>query len=149
MMIAVADYERFLMPFDIAWNSLRRPFGIHYCGSDPHRFAEVFSRLPHLDFLDVGWGGDVARLRQTLPTTFLNIRYSPVEIVRQTPDEIRHNVRRLMSQAGNPWLTGMCCINMDQQVTDEQVTALLEEVEILRAEHGVLHESQKQDYPVT
>ena len=85
---------------------MRRPFGIHYCGKDPHRYAEVFARLPHLDFLDVGWGGDVARLRQALPNTFLNIRYSPTEIVKQTPDEIRQTVRRLVQRIGKSLADG-------------------------------------------
>ena len=136
VMISTEVYERFLMPFDVRWSETRRPFGIHYCGKDPHRYAEVFARLPHLDFLDVGWGGDVAWLRQALPNTFLNVRYSPIEIVKQTPDEIRQTVRRLVQESANPWLTGVCCINMDQQVTDEQVTAIFEETETLRAEYA-------------
>jgi hypothetical protein len=135
-MVSTGDYERFLMPLDVDWSKRHRPFGIHYCGKDPHRYADAFARLPHLDFLDLGWGGDVARLRQALPDTFLNIRYSPVEIVRHAPDEIRQTVRRLVRESGNPWLTGVCCINMDEQVSDEQVTALLEEVESLRAEYA-------------
>jgi hypothetical protein len=136
VMVSTAAYERLLMPFDVRWSQGRRPFGIHYCGKDPHRYAEAFSRLPHLDFLDVGWGGDVVKLRAALPNTFFNIRYSPTEIVRQSPDEIRQTVRRLVGESGNPWLTGVCCINMDQQVTDEQVTALLEETETLRGEYA-------------
>lgn len=135
VMLSVADYERFLMPLDVAWSRARRPFGIHYCGGDPHRFAEVFSRLPHLDFLDVGWGGDVARLRQALPQTFFNLRYSPVEIVRQTPEQIRQTLRRLVAASSDPWRTGVCCINMDEQVTDEQITALFTAVEEIRAEY--------------
>ena len=90
--------------------------------------------MPHLDFLNVGWGGDIARLRQALPDTFLNIRYSPVELVKQTPDEIRQTVRRFVRESANPWLTGVCCINMDEQAKDEQIAALLEEVETLRTE---------------
>ena len=136
VMISVNDYEKLLMPFDVAWSKRYRPFGIHYCGKDPHRYAETFARLPHLDFLDVGWPGDVAKLRQHLPDTFLKIRYSPVEIIKQSSDEIRRTVRRLVHQSANPWLTGVCCINMDQQVGDEQVTALLEEVELLREEYA-------------
>jgi len=135
-MISTVDYERFLMPLDVAWAKQHRPFGIHYCGKDPHRYADAFARLPRLDFLDVGWGGDVARLRQALPNTFLNIRYSPVEIINQTPDDIRRTIRRLVRQSGNPRLTGVCCINMDQQVSDEQITALLDEVETLRQEYA-------------
>lgn len=136
VMISVADYQRLLMPFDVAWSQKYRPFGIHYCGEDPHRYAEAFARLPRLDFLDVGWPGDVAQLRRHLPETFLNIRYSPVEIVKQTPDEIRRTVRRLVHDSANPYLTGVCCINMDQQVTDEQITAIFEEVELLREEYA-------------
>jgi hypothetical protein len=135
-MISVAAYEKFLMPHDVAWSRRYRPFGIHYCGADPQRYAEAFARLPRLDFLDVGWPGDVAKLRRHLPETFLNIRYSPVEIVRQTPEEIRRTVRRLVHDSANPWLTGVCCINMDQQVSDEQITAIFEEVASLREEYA-------------
>jgi hypothetical protein len=136
VMISVANYERFIMSFDVEWSRKHRPYGIHYCGHDPHRYAEVFARLPHLDFLDLGWGGDVAKLRQALPNTFLNIRYSPVEIARHSPDEIRQTIRRLVHESGDPWLTGVCCINMDDKVTDEQITALFEEVESLRQEYA-------------
>jgi hypothetical protein len=136
VMISVRQYEEFLMPIDESWSRKYRPYGIHYCGEDPHRYAETYARLPHLDFLDVGWGGDVAKLRRHLPNTFLNVRYSPVEIVRQTPTEIRQTVRRLVHESGNPWLTGVCCINMDEKVTDDQISAIFEEVELLREEYA-------------
>jgi hypothetical protein len=131
-MISEAFYERFLLPLDAAWSQRHRPFGIHYCGPDPHRYAQVFARLPHLDFLDVGWGGDVARLRRFLPNTFLNLRLSPVEIVRQSPEEIRGTIVRLVSESDNPYLTGICCINMDDTVTDDKVSAIFETVADLR-----------------
>jgi len=136
VMISVAAYEQFLMPHDVAWSRRHRPYGIHYCGPDPHRYATAFARLPHLDFLDVGWSGDVARLRAALPRTFLNLRYSPVELVRHTPDEIRHTVRRLVTASDNPWLTGVCAINVDDTVRDAQITALLEEVAQLRRDYA-------------
>ena len=136
VMVSVADYEKFLMPLDIEWSRRHRPFGIHYCGKDPHRYAESFAKLPRLDFLDVGSGGDVSVLRRHLPNTFLNVRYSPVEIVGQAPEEIRQSVRELVHAAENPWLTGVCCINMDEQVSDEQITAIFEEVEELREEYA-------------
>jgi hypothetical protein len=136
VMTKTADYERFLFDIDAAWSRRHRPFGIHYCGQDPHRYAEVFARLPHLDFLDVGWGGDVAVLRSHLPGTFFNLRYSPVEIIGQTPDQIRTTVRRLVEESANPWLTGVCAINMDDQVSDQQISAIFDEVAELRAEYA-------------
>jgi len=130
-MISADDYEQYLLDFDIAW-SKQRPFGIHYCGPDPHRMAESFAKIPHLDFLDLGWGGDVKILRQHLPNTFFNIRLSPVEIIKQTNDEIRETIIRLVNDSGNPYLTGVCCINMDDKVTDDKVDTIFETVEDLR-----------------
>jgi hypothetical protein len=131
-MISVGDYENFLLPYDIDWSRKFRPFGIHYCGHDPHRMAETFAKIPDLDFLDVGWGGDLKILRKHLPDTFLNIRLSPVEIINQTENEIRETVTRLVTDSGNPFLTGVCCINMDDKVEDRKVMAIFKTVEDLR-----------------
>ncbi len=132
-MISADHYEDFIMPHDAAWSRTRQPFGIHYCGADPHRFAPAFARLPDLDFLDVGWGGDVAVLRRHLPGTFLNIRLSPVEIVGQSLDAIRRSIEERVTASADPFLTGVCCINMDDRVTDDRVRAIFETVFELRA----------------
>ncbi|MGE4586791.1 MAG: hypothetical protein AB7D05_05565 [Mangrovibacterium sp.] len=130
-MISQEDYEQYLLPFDVRWSS-KRPFGIHYCGSDPHRMAGAFATIPHLDFLDLGWGGDVKILRQHLPDTFFNIRISPVELARMSTGEIRETVTRLVRDSGNPELTGVCCVNMDDTVSDDRIDTLLETVDELR-----------------
>lgn len=136
-MISREDYEDLLLPQDIAWSERHRPFGIHFCGADPHRFAESFAKIPQLDFLDVGWGGDLRVLRQHLPNTFLNIRLNPATVVKQSAAEIRETVRRLVSDSGDTSLTGVCCINLDRTVTDEQVAAVFQTVEELRQELDV------------
>jgi hypothetical protein len=135
-MISSAHYEQLLLPIDVEWSGRCRPFGIHYCGSDPHRHARAFAKIPHLDFLDVGWGGDVKLLRQHLPRTFFNLRLSPVEILKQTPDEIRGDIRRLVKESGSPLLTGVCCINMDDAVSDGNVCAIFDAVRELRTEYA-------------
>lgn len=135
-MISVKDYENYLLPFDAVWSERYRPYGIHYCGKDPHRYAGSFATIPHLDFLDVGWGGDVKRLRQHLPHTFLNIRLNPVDLANQSVEDIRSTITALVHDSGNPWLTGVCCINMDHQVTDEQITAIFQTVDELRNEYS-------------
>jgi hypothetical protein len=130
-MISAEDYENFLLPFDIEW-SKKRPFGIHYCGPDPHRMAQQFAKIPHLDFLDLGWGGDIKLLRQYLPDTFFNIRLSPVEIINQTTDQVAETITRLVKESGNPYLTGVCCINMDDKVSDDKIETIFKTVEELR-----------------
>lgn len=131
-MISADAYERFILPIDAAWSERHRPFGIHHCGRDPHRFAASYAKVPHLDFLDVGWGGNVAEIRNHLPNTFLNLRLDPVSITRMTPEEIRATILRLVNESANPWLTGVCCINMDNTVADAQIVTIFETVEELR-----------------
>ena len=121
-MISEADYRRFLLPIDREWSLRHRPYGIHYCGRDPHRMASAFAGIERLTFLDVGWGGDIALLRRHLPHTFLNIRLNPVEIQQYTSDELRCNITRLVTASG-PDLTntGICCVNMDHNVSDKRI----------------------------
>ncbi len=132
-MISAEHYEKFLMPYDTKWSKQHRPFGIHYCGMDPHRHAEMFAKLPNLDFLDVGWGGDIKKLRALLPDTFLSIRLSPVEIAGWSTAMIEENITRLVKESGDPMLTGVCCINMDESVSDEKICALFDAVHELRS----------------
>jgi hypothetical protein len=131
-MISTDHYRRFIKPVDAAWSMRRRPFGIHYCGADPQRFFGEFASLPSLDFLDVGWGGDLQALRESLPRTFLNIRLSPVEIVGWDEAGIRREIETRVEASGDPRLTGVCCINLDDRVSDVQVRAIFATVFDLR-----------------
>jgi hypothetical protein len=133
-MISAEDYERFILPIDVAWSRERRPFGVHHCGKDPHRLAPSYAKIPHLDFLDVGWGGDVKAIREHLPHTFLNIRLDPVQLVNWSPEEIRETIRRLVADSADPVLTGVCCVNLDANAGDAQIGAIFDTVVELRKE---------------
>ena len=133
-MISVGDYEKFLFDTDCKWSNMNRPFGIHYCGNDPQRYAEIFAKIPHLDFLDVGSGGDVKQLRKYLPNTFFNLRLSPVDIIDQDPEQIRKTIIELVGHSKDPYLTGICCINMDEKVSDEKIDVIFKTVEELKKE---------------
>ncbi len=131
-MISTEQYEEFLMPVDIVWSQKYRPYGIHYCGKDPHRYAQAFSKIENLDFLDVGWGGDIKELRKYLPQTFLNVRLDPVTINSFTDEELEKTITGLVTDSDNPWLTGLCCINMDDKVADSKINVIYRTVENLR-----------------
>ncbi|MDR2444807.1 MAG: hypothetical protein LBD44_02560 [Spirochaetaceae bacterium] len=137
-MISESMYREYILPHDLRWSRKKVPFGIHYCGPDPQRFAAVFAEIPDLAFLDLGYGGDVAVIRKYLPNTFLNIRLSPVEIARNGPVEVRETVIRLVRQSADYRLTGICCINMDDTVKDENVDAIFEARKELLEEIGAL-----------
>jgi len=131
-MISVQDYEDFLLDHDVFWSRRHDAFGIHYCGPDPHRYASSFTKVPGLRFVDVGSGGDIATMRYHLPRVFLNLRLDPVALRKQSPDQIRQIVIDMACAAGDPKLTGICCINMDGTVTDDRIAAIFETARELR-----------------
>ena len=133
-MISEDDYREFLMPIDAGWSQKYRPWGIHYCGNDPHRHAAAYGELPHLDFFDLGWGGDIAYIRKHLPHTLLNLRLNPVDINDRSHGEIERFIREGIALSGDPRLTGVCCINMDAETDDEKVRTIFRTVEALRKE---------------
>lgn len=121
-MISEDDYRRFFLPYDQAWSLRHKPYGIHYCGKDPHRMASAFAEIERLTFLDVGWGGDVALLRRYLPETFFNIRLNPVDIQKYTYDELVTNITdRVKASGPDLTKTGLCCVNMDKEVSDQRI----------------------------
>ena len=136
-MISEDDYREFLMPVDAAWSRKYRPYGIHYCGKDPHRHAASYGELPYLDFFDLGWGGDIAMIRSHLPNTLLNLRLDPVTLNSQSHEEIESFIRKGVALSGNPYLTGICCINMDAETDGEKVCTILRVVETLRKEYNI------------
>ncbi|MCD8186676.1 MAG: hypothetical protein LUD68_09645 [Rikenellaceae bacterium] len=133
-MISEEDYREFLMPWDAQWCQIYRPYGIHYCGNDPHRHAAAYGELPALDFFDLGWGGDIAHIRKHLPHTLLNLRLNPVDINSYSHAQIEGFIRQGVALSGNPYLTGICCINMDAETDDEKVRTIFRTVRELREE---------------
>ena len=134
-MISEDDYREFLMPIDAEWSRKYRPYGIHYCGKDPHRHAVAYGELPFLDFFDLGWGGDIAVMRRHLPDTFLNLRLDPVRLNSYSHEEIEGIIRKGVALSGNPYLTGVCCINMDAETDEGKVRTILRTVQTLRNEY--------------
>ena len=131
-MISEQDYEELLLPIDIEWSKKHQPYGIHYCGRDPHRHAAQFAQIEQLAFLDLGWGGDVKTLREALPETFFSLRLNPVEINSYSSDELREIISSRVEASGDVWKTGICCVNMDSEVRDERVDEIYQIAEELR-----------------
>ena len=121
-MISEEDYRRFFLPIDQEWSLRHKPYGIHYCGKDPHRMASAFAEIERLEFLDIGWGGDVALLRKHLPDTFFNIRLNPVDIQKYSFEELVKNISERVAASGTDLTkTGLCCVNMDKSVSDQRI----------------------------
>lgn len=72
-------------------------------------------------------------LREHLPNTFFNIRLNPVELNSYTHEELSRIIEERVMQSGDLHLTGVCCINMDAEVTDEKVADIFRIAEKCRS----------------
>jgi uroporphyrinogen-III decarboxylase len=123
-MISPALYEQRLLLYERFLSARLQPYGIHHCGSNLHLFANAYSQLPAI-FYDAGWGSDIVRCSQAFPEAFLNLRLSPVRMLQQSPDEIKHDTETLLRTAARSENVGVCCINMDHGTPDENVMAMI------------------------
>jgi len=126
-MVSPGTYEKLLFPFEFSLAERLRPYGIHHCGDNLHRFAKVYAKTGAV-FYDVGWGSDVAKCSEMLPQAFLNLRLNPVRMLRESPDTIRSDTLRLLSAAGRTDKVGVCCINMDYGTPDQNIMAMFQAV---------------------
>lgn len=130
-MISPTSYRDMQLPTEKHMAERIRPYGIHHCGDNLHYMAPVYAELP-LTMVDVGWGSDVAAVRDALPDAFLNLRLSPVRMLQASPQEIAADTESLLEAAGPLESVGVCCINMDFGTPDENIFAMFKVVEQFR-----------------
>jgi uroporphyrinogen-III decarboxylase len=130
-MISPKSYRAMQLPVEQKMAARAQPFGIHHCGSNLHLIAREYAKLAPV-FVDVGWGSDVARVREQLPDAFLNLRLNPVRMLQGSPQEIAQDTEYLLRSAGILENIGVCCINMDYGTPDENIFAMFEVIEKYR-----------------
>ena len=130
-MISPASYRQLHLPVEQAMARRIQPYGIHHCGHNLHKVAPAYAELDPV-MVDVGWGSDVAAVAAALPNTFLNLRLSPIRMLRCTPQDVAADTESLLRSAGALERCGVCCINMDYGTPDDNIFAMAEVVERFR-----------------
>ena len=134
-MISPKSYRELHLKVEQQMAERMQPYGIHHCGNNLHSIAPVYAELP-LTMVGVGWESDVAKVREALPDTFLNLRLSPIRMLQNSPAEIAADTEMLLQATGPLDKTGICCINMDFGTPDENLFAMYEVVEKYRQSHA-------------
>ena len=124
-MISPDLYASHLLPAERILAAGLRPYGVHHCGDNCHLFADYYAQLGVV-FVDVGAGSDIRAVRTALPDAFLNLRLKPTEMLTETSEYVRREVRRMIRESEVTGKTGVCCINMDYGTPDDNVMAVIE-----------------------
>ncbi len=132
-MVSPDIYDKFILPYDKVLASRFSPFGIHHCGPRLEEYIKLYEQCGEVVFYDVGDNSDVAKCRLAAPDKFFNLRLSPVKLMAANPDYIPVIVESLVSQNGGIQNAGICCINMDADMPDENIRTLCKAVERVRS----------------
>ena len=125
-MISEKSYEDFLLEPDIRLSAAFKPFGIHHCGQTMEHVIQGYARIKDMVFAEVGAGSDIDRVRQILPNTFLNLRYSPVKLKTASNKEIAGDIKAMSYSAGS--LYSISCVGIDSETEDHRVEAFINHV---------------------
>jgi len=130
-MISPAAYADFNRRYDLTMMELAKGRGVTFSlhqDSDLTKYIDVYRAFDYLYSFDIGFDTDISLFREGFPDTALNICLYTSFLGDRTPDEIRKDIQKLAADAGDPALTGFSCFDIDDNIPDENVTALYEAV---------------------
>ncbi len=103
MMISPQFYENHFLKFDLEIQkivrSLNQKFAIHHCGVFD-RYASVYRKIPHIDFLAVGWNSDVKAALEMFPEATVQYLISPAFLLSETAGRVAEKINSLLKSAG-------------------------------------------------
>ena len=126
-MVSNQIYEDFLLKYDRQLAEAFPHFAIHHCGRSMEHVVEGYSKVPNLEFAEVGAFSDIKAVREKLPGVFLNARYSPVRLMNAEKEDVEREVAALAQNGQeNGGLVSISCVGIDSNMPDEQILSFLE-----------------------
>jgi len=130
-MISNDQYCEYLLGYDTMLAEAFPDFGVHHCGNNMENVIDGYLRIPHLTFIEIGAGSDLARIAAALKTAGREdmvccIRYSPVRLGTDSPEVMRSEMEAAQSAFGSTGKLCFSCVGIDAGVSAEQVRAYLQ-----------------------
>ncbi len=100
MMLDPATYRTQVLPADAYVRGHVKKFGLHHCGP-MDRYLDDYRALGPCEYIEVGWGSTVAKVRQAFPTTTLDLMMNIPDVQAMTPGQLQDSLREMVSQ-GEP-----------------------------------------------
>jgi len=127
VMISPDQYSEHILPHDRYIAERLTPHGVHHCGTID-AYLEGYRSIGDLEFLEAGWGSDIARVREVFPDIRLSARMGPQFMGRVGPEEV-YSATSSLIQKGRPWdRLSIVVVGVDTDVPDENVRALVRAV---------------------
>ena len=129
MMMSPATYAKVVLPADLHYRQQIKNFGLHHCGQ-MDRYLEAYQRLKPVDFIEVGWGSNVAAVHQAFPDAQLDLLINTYDLQNMPPQEVRELMVKMLREVGSrSCLRGVWVADIGPEVSDEFVLNFVEAVD--------------------
>jgi len=121
MMISPATYSEVVLPADLHYRGQIKRFGLHHCGQ-MDRYLEAYQRLKPTEFIEVGWGSNVAAVHQAFPDSKLDLMINIYDLQDMSRSAVRELIVNLLCQIGTvSCLRDVWVADIGPEVPDETV----------------------------
>ncbi len=98
MMLDPGTYRREVLPADQHLRSQVQKLGLHHCGA-MDRYLDAYQTLAPLEFIEVGWGSTLSKVRAAFPTTTLDLMINIPAVQAMSDTELSETLRDMVEQA--------------------------------------------------
>lgn len=98
MMLSPRTYRETVLPADLHFRKQVQVFGLHHCGR-MDLYLEEYKKLEPIEFIEVGWGSNVAAVRDAFPAATLDLMINVYDMQNMTHTTMREIVLRMIQQA--------------------------------------------------
>ena len=98
MMIDANTYRTEVLPADRLVRQGVKKFGLHHCGP-MDRYLDLYKCLTPCDYIEVGWGSAVARVREAFPTTTLDLMINIPAVQAMSADRLSETLKDMVAEA--------------------------------------------------
>jgi hypothetical protein len=98
VMMDPETYQQEVFPADRYLRDRVKKFGLHHCGA-MDRYLGHYQALGPCEYIEVGWGSTVVKVRQAFPTSILDLMINIPAVQAMPQDRLTETLREMVSQA--------------------------------------------------
>ena len=129
MMISPSAYTQAVLPADLHYRRLIQSLGLHHCGV-MDKYLAGYQQLQPVDFVEVGWGSDVAAVHQAFPDAKLDLMINIYDLQNMSRQEVRELMGKMVRDVGaRECLRDVWVADIGPEVPDDAVLNFVEAVD--------------------
>jgi len=134
MMISPATYAQVVLPADLHYRQQIQNFGLHHCGQ-MDRYLEAYQKLQPVEFIEVGWGSNVAAVHQAFPDSKLDLMINIYDLQNMSGQAVRELMVKMVCEVGSlACLRDVWVADIGPEVPDEAILNFVEAVDLAVAQ---------------